>query len=149
VSLRNPYLVAGGVLSLSGVVLHLATIAGGPEWYRFFGAGERVARMAEAGRWTPAAMAAGIALLLAIAAAYAFSGAGLIRPLPLLRTGLVAITAVYLARGLVVLWPAALRRPDLSMDFMIWSSLIVLLFGMLYLVGTWRAWPTLAQGMTH
>jgi hypothetical protein len=149
VSLRNPYLVAGGVLSLSGAALHLATIAGGPEWYRFFGAGERVARMAEAGRWTPAAMAAGIALLLAIAAAYAFSGAGLIRPLPLLRTGLVAITAVYLARGLVVVAPGALQRPDLGAGFILWSSLIVLVFGLIHLVGTWKAWPSLTQGLTE
>jgi hypothetical protein len=149
VTLRNPYLVAGGILSLSGAAVHLGAIAGGPGWYRFFGAGERVARMAEQGSATPAAMASGIALLLAIAAAYAFSGAGLIRPLPLLRPGLVAITAVYLARGLVVLWPAALRRPDLSTAFLTWSSLVVLLFGVIYLVGTWRAWSTLAQGMTN
>jgi len=144
--MRNGWLVAGGTLSAAGALLHLATIAGGSGWYRFFGAGERVARMAEQGRATPAVMAATIALLLAIAAAYAFSGAGLIQRLPLLRTALVAITAVYLARGLVVAWPSALGRSDLTAGFLLWSSLIVLGFGLVHLIGTWRAWPTLSQG---
>ena len=147
--MRNGWLVAGGTLSAAGALLHLATIAGGPGWYRFFGAGERVARMAEQGRATPAVMAATIALLLAIAAAYAFSGAGLIQRLPLLRTALVAITAVYLARGLVVAWPSALGRSDLTAGFLLWSSLIVLGFGLVHLIGTWRAWPTLAQGASN
>jgi hypothetical protein len=147
--MRNPYLVAGGVLSLSAAAVHLAAIVGGGDWYRFFGAGERLARMAEAGSATPAILTFIIALLLGVMAAYAFSGAGLIPRLPLLRTGLVAITAVYLARGLVILAPGALRRPDLTATFMIWSSLIVLLFGVIHLIGTWKAWPSLAQGLTE
>ena len=142
------WLVAGGVLSLTAALLHLASIIGGPDWYRFFGAGERLARMAEQGRWTPTQMAAGIAAMLGVAAAYAFSGAGLIQRLPLLRTALVAITSVYMARGLVVWWPSALARPDLSPGFLFWSSLIVLVFGLVHLVGTWQSWPTLSQGMT-
>ena len=144
--MRNGWLVAGGMLSASASLLHLATIVGGPSWYRYFGAGEQVARMAEQGRWTPALMAAAIAAMLAIAAAYAFSGAGLIQRLPLLRTALVAIVVVYMARGLVVLWPSALARPDLSANFLFWSSLIVLMFGLVHSIGTWQAWSTLSQG---
>jgi hypothetical protein len=145
---RNMWLITGGCLSLAGAALHLAAIVGGGDWYRFFGAGERLASMAEAGSATPAIMAGTIALLLAVMAAYAFSGAGLIPRLPLLRTGLVAITTVYLARGLVVVAPGALQRPDLSAGFILWSSLIVLLFGLIHLVGTWKAWPAL-EGMTN
>lgn len=147
--MRNGWLIAGGALSSLAALLHLAVIAGGPDWYRYFGAGERVAGMAERGRWTPALMAVSIALMLAIAAAYAFSGAGLIRRLPLLRTGLIAITSVYMARGLVVAWPSALGRSDLTTTFLVWSSLIVLVFGLIHLVGTWQAWPALSQGTTN
>ena len=43
----NPFLIAGGVLSALASLLHIAVIAGGPAWYRFFGAGEGMARMAE------------------------------------------------------------------------------------------------------
>lgn len=140
---RNPWLVAAGSMSLAASVLHLACIAGGPAWYRFFGAGEPIARAAERGSWVPAAMTAAIAAVLALWAAYAFAGAGLIRRLPLMRTGLVAISAIYLARGSFVFAPGAFGRPDLSPGFMVWSSLIVLAIGLAYAVGTWRAWPTL------
>jgi hypothetical protein len=145
VSRRNPWLIAAGTLSAAAALLHLAVIAGGPDWYRFFGAGERMARAAERGSATPALMTVAIASVLALWAAYAFAGAGLIRRLPLLRTGLVAISAIYLARGLFVLSPSSFARPDLSAGFMLWSSLIVLAFGLAYAIGTWRAWPYLSK----
>jgi hypothetical protein len=142
---RNPWLVIGGYLSLVAAALHVGCIFGGPDWYRFFGAGEGIARAAERGMWTPHLIALAIAALLVIAAAYAFSGAGAVRRLPLLRTGLVVISGVYLLRGLVVFAPAAMSRPDLSSGFMFWSSLIVLIYGICYAVGTWRAWPHLTK----
>ena len=143
---RNPWLVAGGCLSLAAAALHIGCIVGGPAWYRFFGAGEEMARAAERGSWTPPLLTLGIAAILAIWAAYAFAGAGLIRRLPLMRTALVAISAIYLLRGLFVFSPALFNRPDLSSAFMFWSSLIVLVYGIAYAAGTWRAWPQLSQG---
>jgi hypothetical protein len=130
-------------MSLAGAAVHLATIIGGPDWYRFFGAGEPIARAAERGSPIPALMAAAIAALLGIWAAYAFSGAGIIRRLPLLRTALVVITAIYLARGLLIFMPAGLNRPDLSQAFMFWSSLVVLIMGLTYAVGTALSWTDL------
>jgi hypothetical protein len=141
---QNPFLIVGGVLSAAASLLHLAVIAGGPSWYRFFGAGEGMARMAERGSLTPTLVTIGIATVLAVWAAYAFSGAGLIARLPLMRTALVLISAVYLLRGLVVL-PAFVLNPGGVMPFMIWSSLIVLVYGVCYAVGTWIAWPALSQ----
>lgn len=139
---REPFLVLAGWLSLLAAALHLAVIVGGPDWYRFFGAGEGMARMAERGMIQPTLITLGIAAVLAIWAAYAFSGAGLIGKLPLLRTGLVVITLIYLARGLLVV-PAALMQREIN-AFGWWSSLIVLIYGLAYLIGTWRAWPRLA-----
>jgi hypothetical protein len=133
------WLVAGGVLSTMAALLHLAIIVGGPEWYRFFGAGERMARAAERGHATPAIYAVLIALILFVWAAYAFSGAGLLRRLPLLRTGLVTISAVYLLRGLALV-PLLMFRPQVVDSFAIWSSLIVLVYGICYAAGTWTAW---------
>lgn len=141
----SSWLIAGGCLSLAASALHFACIFGGPDWYRFFGAGEGIARAAERGSWTPALLTSGIALVLAIWAAYAFAGAGLIWRLPLMRAALVAISAIYLMRGLFVLWPPAFGRDDLSGDFMLWSSLIVLGYGIVYAVGTWQAWPRLSR----
>ena len=137
------WLVAGGLLSAAAAILHLAVIAGGPDWYRFFGAGEAMARMAERGLLQPALITLGIAAILGIWAAYAFSGAELIRRLPLLRTALVLISAIYLVRGLALL-PMLAFRPQLLTQFDVWSSLIVLGYGAAYAVGTWRAWPSLS-----
>lgn len=143
-SQRQMWLIAGGSLSVAASLLHLGCIIGGPDWYRFFGAGERVAQAAARGSWVPAAMTFGIASVLAIWAAYAFSGAGLIARLPLLSTGLVVISAIYLLRGLVLFFPSAFARPDLSESFLRWSSIIVLAFGLVYAIGTWRAWNSLS-----
>jgi hypothetical protein len=139
---RNPWLAAGGLLSAAAAALHLAIIAGGPDWYRFFGAGEGMARMAERGMMRPALFAIGIAAILAVWAAYAFAGAGLIRRLPLMRTALVAISAIYLLRGLVPL-PMLLLRPAQVDTFVLWSSAIVLVYGLCYAIGTRRAWAKL------
>jgi len=146
---RNVWLIAGGWMSLAAAVLHIACIVGGPDWYRFLGAGEPIARAAERGSWGPPLMTLGIASMLTIWAAYAFSGAGLIPRLPLMRTALVAISGIYLARGLIIFYPPLLGRSDLSLAFMLWSSLIVLALGIAYAIGTWRAWPCLsAKGLT-
>lgn len=140
---RNPWLAAGGVLSGAAAILHLAVIAGGPDWYRFFGAGEGMARMAERGMVQPTLITLGIVAILAVWAAYAFAGAGMIRRLPLMRTALVAISAVYLLRGLI-LAPMLAFRPERIDAFAVWSSLIVLLYGIVYAIGTMRAWPILS-----
>jgi hypothetical protein len=143
----NPWLVAGGCLSLAAALLHLATIAGGPDWYRFFGAGEAMAGMAERGHWYPPLVTVAIAALLTVWAAYAFAGAGLIRRLPLMRAALVAISLIYLLRGLILV-PIALLAPQALDPFTIWSSLIVLVYGVAYAVGTWKAWPDLSVKRT-
>ncbi len=142
----NPWLVAGGTLSAIAAALHVAVIAGGPEWYRFFGAGEAMAQAAERGSARPALITSGIVIILGIWAAYAFSGAGLMRRLPLLRTALVTISFIYLARALALV-PVLLIRPSLLSSFDLWSSLIVLVYGLAYAIGTWRAWPQLRPSL--
>jgi hypothetical protein len=141
---RNPALVIGGVLSVLASLLHIACIFGGPDWYRFFGAGEEMATLAAQGSMTPTLITSGIAAVLGIWAAYAFSGAGLLPRLPLLRTGLVVISAVYLLRGLVLI-PALVVNGGDVLPFVLWSSLIVLVYGLAYAAGTWTAWSGLGR----
>ncbi|PCJ30731.1 MAG: hypothetical protein COA93_11940 [Alphaproteobacteria bacterium] len=131
----NKSLLFGGILSLIAALLHISIIFGGPDWYRFFGAGEEMAIMAENGSWYPPLVTSGIALVLFIWALYAFSGAGIIRKLPLLRIGLVIISGIYLLRGLAVI-PAYFLMPQIIDDFLVWSSLICLIYGIIYAVGT-------------
>ena len=84
----------------------------------------------------------GIAAVLAIWAAYAFAGAGFIPKLPLMRPALLAITSVYLLRGLA-LFPAFVFQPVLVTPFIIWSSVIVMAFGIVYAIGTWQVWEAI------
>ena len=143
IALGQKLLIVGGCLSLIASLLHIGVIIGGPDWYRFFGAGEGMAQMAERGSLYPAIVATGIALILAIWAWFAFAGADLVWKPPLLRTGLVVISMIYLLRGLVLL-PMLVLAPDKVNAFAIWSSLIVLAYGLFYAIGTWKAWPSLS-----
>lgn len=80
-------------------LLHLACIPWGAAGYRFLGAGEAVVNAVAAGDWRPHASAVAVATLLAVAAAYALSGAGMLAPLPFLRPVLFGIVALLLARA--------------------------------------------------
>ncbi|MBT1065509.1 hypothetical protein KJY73_18120 [Bowmanella sp. Y26] len=146
---NNGLLIAAGGASLIAAITHLAVIAGGPDWYRFFGAGEQMAQMAEQGSLYPALLTLAISAVLGIWGAYALSAARLIRRLPLLRTAMCLISFVYLFRGLYGLFIVAvndykffeqvLERPV----FMLVSSLICLAIGGLYSIGLARQWPYL------
>lgn len=122
---------------MAAAILHIATIIGGPEWYRFFGAGERLASMAAEGHWLPVVLTTTIAGVLFAWGLYAFSGAGLIRRLPFLMWGLTAITAVYGVRGILP-FPVMLLVDEYSTPFWVWSSLICCVYAVAYGVGTWR-----------
>ena len=60
-----------------------------------------------------------------------------------MRTALVAISAIYLARGLLII-PVAMKLSYEQAPFDYWSSVIVLIYGLVYAVGTWKAWPSLS-----
>ena len=138
----DPALAVAGCLSAIAALLHVAIIFNGAAWYRFFGAGERMARAAEKGRWHPAIVTAGIAAVLASWSAYALSGAGVLPGLPLLRSALCAITAVYVLRGLVIV-PALVMPRTAATRFWVWSSAICLVFGAAHLVGLVQRWDSL------
>jgi hypothetical protein len=139
----NGWLISAGVLSIVAALLHLGCIVGGPPWFRAMGAGEKMALAAERGAVFPTVITLFIASVLFVWAAYAFSAAGLIMRLPLVRTALVAICAVLLLRGLGVPFMQA-WRPDLSSTFLYVSSAIVTVFGLIFVIGTWQAWPALS-----
>jgi hypothetical protein len=143
--MANRYLLTGAALNALAALLHLACIFFGPSWYRFFGAGERMAQLSAAGRIGPAVITAGIAGVLIIWTLYALSGASIIPRLPLVRTVLCAITGVYLLRGLSGFVLALAAPGERSVAFWCWSSLICLAIGAMYLFGTRQAWSELSR----
>ncbi len=144
----NTLLFTGGTLSIIAGIAHIGIIFGGANWYRFFGAGEKMAQMAEKGLIYPTIITSIIATMLIVWGLYAFSAAGIIRQLPFLKTITVLIGTVYLLRGSLLL-PALFLTDGLrgwnNMDngFWIWSSLISLTIGGLYVAGLARAWSDL------
>ena len=138
----NVWLLSGAALNVAVALLHVGCIVFGASWYRFFGAGERMARMAESGDWRAASITSAIVLALATWALYAFSGAGMAGPLPLRRAVLCAIAAIYVVRalgGFAVAFAGRAPNPR----FWWWSSLICLVFGIIHLVGVTRGWAQL------
>jgi hypothetical protein len=135
-----------GIMSASIALLHVAVIFFGGPAYRYFGAGEEMARLAEAGSPVPALITAGITVVFALWATYAFSGAGVIGRLPLLRVGLVTIGAIYTARGLLLgpqaAWFLSALREAVPPRQLAFSG-ASLAIGLVYLVGTSRAWAQL------
>lgn len=138
----NRYLIVGAALSATGAALHLACIAFGAPWYRFMGAGEEMAKLAESGSAAPAKITLIISSILLIWSLYALSGAGVIRKLPLLRTGLCAIAAVYLLRGFAFI-PLMTLIPGRSLTFWLWSSAICAVFGVVHAIGIRQVWSRL------
>jgi len=137
---------AAGASSVAIALLHVAIIFAGGSGYRYFGAGEEMARAAEAGSLFPAALTAGIAMVFLAFGCYAFSATGIGRRLPLLRAGLVAIGLIFTLRGLAV-FPqarAATRGEPLPARDVVFST-VSLGVGILYMAGTLTAWRALER----
>lgn len=113
----NVWLLIGASLSTLAALLHVGCIVFGGPWYRFFGAGEKMAAMADAGKWFPHIVTAGIVVVLLVWAGYALSGAAVITRWPLTKLALVSITAVYLVRGVGGFWLVLVPVENQSMQF--------------------------------
>lgn len=135
----NRWLLAAAAGDALVALLHLGCIVFGASWYRAMGAGEGMARLAEAGSWRPTLITLAISAVIALWALFALSGAGAIRPLPLTRLALLAISALLILRGLgfVFLRP---YFPDNSLRFWILSSGLCLLLGGLHAIGLVQIW---------
>jgi len=105
-------------------------------FYRLINLGQESVLAPTAGQGSGLAIIALVlALIFAIWAIYAFSGAGLIKPLPLLRTALVAIGVIYILRSLFL--PSEINMvltQGHPFQFVVYST-ISLVTGLLYLVG--------------
>ena len=135
-------LILGGLVSFLVAAIHAAIVPIGAEAYRYFG-GDFMLPLLEQGSPVPALVTLGLALIFALWGVYALSGAGVVRRLPLLRLGLVLISALYLLRGLELIPDLAWRlggNAGAPVRFTLFSA-VSLLAGLLYtigLVGMWR-----------
>jgi hypothetical protein len=137
-------LIVAACVSAGIAILHLVVAMIGAPAYRYFG-GDALARLALAGSWQPALMTLVLAGLYVLFTLYGLSGAGLIRRLPLLGPGLLAIGALYGYRGFSLLDQIGqlLADPDAIPLRMLCYSLIALLTGIAYLLGALALWEEL------
>ena len=140
-------LIIAGTLSILAAVLHVGVVIGGANWYRFFGAGESMAQMAEQGSLKPTVITLSISAVLIVWGFYAWSAAGLIPKLPLLKLALLIITGIYLVRGIAgIVAPFVTSHPQVKQNstaFWVWSSVVCLAIGLFHLMGMVAIWPTL------
>ncbi len=135
---RALLLVAAGC-SATVAALHVAILLMGPPWYRWFGAPSLADQIESGAGFGPMVLTLAVAALFVIWAGYGFSGAGVIRPLPLLRVALYVIAAVYLLRGLpVVLEVGAAVRGKVPARNPVFSAFSAI-SGLAYLLGALRS----------
>lgn len=140
-------LVAGGVMSALISILHVV-LAIQPALYRYVGPGQAspLSEMAVQGSTATTVASVVIALIFALWALYAFSGAGLVRPLPLLRAALVAIGLIYVLRALFLPFEVNMvLTQGYPFRFVVFSA-ISLVTGLLYLIGVLGARASLTRG---
>lgn len=140
-------LVLAGVFDFSAAFLHIGVIIGGAPWYRFFGAGEAMAALAERRAIKATLITSFIALVLFIWGVLAWSAAGIFPAVPFLKYALLLITAVYLIRGIGGLLAAFFSDHHIikknSTSFWVISSVVCIIFGLAHLIGLLNKWPTI------
>ena len=62
----NKCLITAAMFCVVAALAHIGCVLFGADWYRFFGAGEQMAQMAEQGLWYPTIVTLAIVLILFI-----------------------------------------------------------------------------------
>jgi len=130
------FVLAGGIISGLIAILH-AVLVVMPDLYRHISPDpdSAISQMAIQGSALTTAATAALAVIFAVWALYAFSSAGLVGRLPLLRPALVVIGILYLLRGLTL--PTEINMvltQGYPFRFVVFS-IVSLVAGLLYLIG--------------
>lgn len=128
------WLQLSGWGALAGALIHVAAIAGGPAWFFYFRAPPPVVASARDGTWLAPVSALTIAAAMALCAAYAFSAAGRLPRLPLMRTALATIATICLLRAVATI-PIYLVWPQLIDTFEVIAGIIWGVIGLGFGIG--------------
>ena len=130
-------LTAAGMLSLAVAAFHVA-LAFSADLSEFFGSGPAIARMLREHDPVIYVITFSLVIVFALCGLYGLSGAGRFARLPLLRTGLLTIGAIYLLRGLMffpeLLCITGIIRKDIPLQNLL-SSAVSLSTGLCFLLG--------------
>ena len=138
----------GAYCNFGIALLHLMFIVAREKELRYFGAPIWVLDLHRERRGAFVLLLIGMACVFVLVALYAFSGVGSIRRLPLLRTCLVVIGAIFALRGLLVIAEVIIIVRRYSGDYLQYvhfpvMSLFALCVGFFYLAGAAGNWSSL------
>lgn len=131
---RISFLIGAGI-AIFGALIHWLAPLLGADWYAFLRSPQWVVDSARNGTWEAPVGAVVIGVLMFACALYAFAGAGILRWMPLVQTGLSVISPICLLRGLVLV-PFLISAPEKLTGFDIVGSLIWFIAGLSFLSGT-------------
>lgn len=137
---RTGLLKIAGYLTVA-LAIFQAVITTVPSWALYFGAGEEVTKRL----WLLYTSGYSVAVMFFLFALYAFSAASMIKPLKAIKPILIMISSIFLLRGFA-LFPELLANAEvinlggnIPVQAII-SSIVSLLFGVIYIIGTLIAW---------
>ncbi|MGA2262738.1 MAG: hypothetical protein ABSH28_15055 [Acidobacteriota bacterium] len=129
---KNTLLLVGGYFSLAFAVFQVSAVFWPPNAIKYLGG---PAELSQTRPVIYALLCIVVAAIVAVLGLYALSGAGRIVRLPLLRTVITVMTAIYVLRGLLLIpqMPVVIANPGL-MRFALFSG-ISLCVGFVHLGG--------------
>lgn len=131
------FLIFGAITGFVAALGHIGCMLFGAKWYLFFGAGERLAKLADEKDIRHILITSPIVIVLLIWTLYGLSGAGIIIKLPMLALGLSSISFILIMRAFVGFYFAIFNNSQAAKTnsklFWIISSFICLAMGIAYL----------------
>lgn len=102
-SFRYKLLISEGIIAFASAIWHLLCILGGPSWFAFARAPQAIIDSAQQGTWLAPIGTIFVASLMAACTVFAFSAAGIIGKVPLLKPALITIAVLCILRGLIAI----------------------------------------------
>ena len=140
-----------GWWNIAFAVLHVAIIEMGGAGYRYFGAGEGMARAAETGSMRPTVITSLLTVMFALWGLVAFSAAGIVRRLGIAKYLVAAIAALYVLRGVLAApqaWWMWQHPEQVPLRFVMFS-LVALGLGIIGLWGVLLTWKDSGLAMAR
>lgn len=102
-SVTGKLLISAGFIASAAAIWHLLCILGGPSWFAFARAPQQIIESAQQGTMIAPIGTIIVATLMFACTIFAFSAAGLIRKVPLVKPAVMTIATLCSLRGLIAI----------------------------------------------
>ena len=102
-SVKSKLLISAGFVASASAIWHLLCIIGGPKWFAFARAPQQIIDSSQQGTLLAPIGTIIVASLMFACTVFAFSGAGLMCKVPLLKSALITISILCIVRALIAI----------------------------------------------